>query len=206
MLSGDYMIKGLQYKSLKNYTFVDAEDLEVGSIEDLLLDPKTLEPTHLMLGAGFFEEYMEVVGKRPDIDELADINLMEIIDNSTIHINSKIGDLQRTDEDGSIPFDTIPFSTISKMTYILGESTVEGDLLDFEINGSESKFIFQFPSMHEKLVMLGYKQRVIVAISIKQVVVENNIFKIKITLDQIIKRAESEIPPLLNGKSVLTIS
>ena len=36
--------------------------------------------THLMLGAGFFEEYMEVVGKRPDIDELAEIELMEIID------------------------------------------------------------------------------------------------------------------------------
>lgn len=197
------MITGQRFLSLKRYTFVDVEDTEVGSIEDLVLSPNSLFPTHLVLGAGFFEEYLEVLGKKPDIDELAEIFLMEIIDNDVIYINKSLDDLIKTDENGIIPFPSILFSELQKYSLEDIDGKIDCELLDFEISGEHSMLIFSHNEIQEEMIQRGYKQRFELIIPLSTISINDSKLKIALSKDEIINKIEKDIPPKMTGKSIV---
>ena len=199
------MITGLRFHALKRYTFVDVEDTEVGSIEDLVLSPDTLYPTHLVLGAGFFEEYLEVLGKKPNIDELAEIFLMELIDNEIIYINKSLDDLIKTDENGKIPFPSMLFSELMKYQVFDTAGKIDCELLDFDISGESSSLIFSHNEIQDEMLLRGYKQRFELVIPLSKVSIADSTLTISTSKDEIINTIEKEIAPKMTGKSIIKI-
>lgn len=202
---GGKMIHGLRYTSLKRFIFVDNEDLEVGSIEDLVLDPETLLPTHLVLGAGFFEEYMEIMGKRPDIDELVEVDKLEQQNDSVILIHQSIDDMIKTDETGLIPFPSILFSHLMTVNATL-KSGEEVIISDYELSGGDSRLICHIQRLNDEMLKLQFRQRIELLIPLSRVKKSIDQLAISYTLDELIEITKQSVAPKLNGKSKIRIS
>ncbi|MCY3410946.1 MAG: hypothetical protein INQ03_04830 [Candidatus Heimdallarchaeota archaeon] len=197
------MITNIRYQSMRRYTFVDINDVEVGSLEDLVLNPKDLSATHLLLGAGFFEEYMEEVGKRPNIDEIVEITKMDVIEDHVIQIHEKIDELQTTNENGEIPFDSILFSElITKSITINGtESDIEID--DYLID-TTPKLVIQLPSVQQALSMKGFRQKFEFLVPISNFTYSESI---NLTLDEqtLVDKIEQTGEYKMTGKTIIDV-
>ena len=199
------MIDNIRYYSLKQYTFVDTNDIEPGSIEDLVLSPDTLEPTHLILGAGFFEEFMEDIGNKENIDEIAELSKMEM-KHDIVYLNEQLEDLIRTNKDGSLPFDGILFSHIREFEIYDNNIMHDAEIHDLLI-AKPSALIIQSQNLQKEMKLKGYKQKLEMIIPLTKVKFDekNNIIRVLFDLDDIIAKIEQEIEPRYSGKSLIQL-
>ncbi|MCH8906680.1 MAG: hypothetical protein IH840_06295 [Candidatus Heimdallarchaeota archaeon] len=193
----------IRFTKLKRYHFVDSEDLDVGNLEDVTLDKDSLVPHHLILGAGFFEELMEELGKREDIDEIAPLELISEIQGDHVIISRPIDELPRTDKNGKMPakYNVLMFSSLYEFGLIDQEGDIDATLLDLELNGDDSKFIFNYPTLQGPLQMEGFGQRFEVAFKVGSISLTKDKIVLPSTHDQLLELTRTTIQPKMRGKS-----
>ena len=76
------VVSNIRLSKLRRLHFVDVDDNDVGSLEDITFSVDNLAPQHLILGSNFFEELMEEIGKRENIDEIAPLSIVSDIDSN----------------------------------------------------------------------------------------------------------------------------
>jgi hypothetical protein len=195
----------IRYSKLKRYHLIDVNEVEL-NLEDLILDQKTLIPTHLMLGAGFFEELMEELGKKGDIDELAPLNIIKEIDKEYMLIEMPFEELETTNKKGVLPFSAIKFSDLLKYNIKAGASEFYLKLNDIEINGSDSQFIFISPELKEQLLKENYRQRIEIQIKISNTIITHDTIQLPFTKQDIIALIRNSVEPKPRGKSTIKIN
>ncbi|MDH5401051.1 MAG: hypothetical protein OEY49_01060 [Candidatus Heimdallarchaeota archaeon] len=192
----------IRFSILKRYTFLDSDEVEIGSLEDIALDPDTLVPMYFVLGAGFFEELMEEMGKREDIDELVPINDLLKLDDEFVIIKSKLSDLERTSH-GKYPFKTITLSELFKMPVLDSNGQCNAVFFDFQLDGDNIHAIFNYPGVDNKMRSEGYGQRFTIGFTIQSIKVTDYQIILPTSLDDIASKIKNNIEPKMRGKSFL---
>ena len=196
------MLNKIRFSVLKRRNFLDLNNVEA-SIEDLLLDVNTKHPTHLVVGAGFYEEYMEDIEEKDDIDELAELSLILEIDPITYRINDIIENLERTDKNGIAPFPAIKFQDLFKYDIIDTNNEKKQELFDFEIS-DDPYFIFNSYDLDNEMRSHGYGQRfeIYYSASIIYVDQENKKIQLPVSFNKLVERISSSVEPKIRGKSL----
>lgn len=195
------MFNKIRYSVLKRRNFLDINNVEV-SIEDLLLDVHTRHPTHLVIGAGFYEEFLEDIEEKDDIDELAELSIISEIDAITYRINDLVENLQRTDKKGNPPFSAIKFDDLLKFDILDKNNEQKQELFDFEIS-ENPYFIFNSYSLDNEMRTHGYGQRfeIYYASSLLNIDLENKLIQLPVSFDNLVERITKNIEPKMRGKS-----
>jgi sporulation protein YlmC with PRC-barrel domain len=189
----------IRFSKLKRYHFVDINDIDIGSLEDLVLDVDTLVPTYLLLGAGFFEELMEELGEKADVDELAPIDSVSEKAQETMLVNLPFDDLQTTSNKGALPFAGIKYSDLLKLPIIDSSQQFEGSLIDMEIHGNKSRFIFRSPLITENLQNQGYYQSFEISFLTSQITLEDNQILLPCAFEDILQKVREIVEPQMKG-------
>jgi hypothetical protein len=189
----------IRFSKLKRYHFVDVNDIDIGSLEDLVLDVGTLVPTHLLLGAGFFEELMEELGEKADVDEIAPIDIVSEKGQETMLVNSPFDILQTTSNKGALPFNGVKYSDLLKLPINDSSQQFEGSLIDIEIHGSISRFIFRSPLITENLQNQGYFQSFEISFLTSQITLQGNQILLPCAFKDILQKVQEVVEPQMRG-------
>ncbi len=144
------------FSQLQRCVFLDKNNVEIGSIEDLVLDEK-LYPTHLVLGSGFYEEFLEEVGDRDNIDELAELSLIKKIDNDTYKIKEPVENLPKTDINGRIG-GKLFLSDLREFPVFILDCINPIRIIDYIVD-KNPYFVFDDFNIHQKLRDKGINTR-----------------------------------------------
>jgi hypothetical protein len=155
-----------------------------------------------VIGAGFYEEYMEDIEEKDDIDELAELSMILEIDAITYRINEIIDNLVRTDKKGIAPFPAIKFQDLFKYDIINSDIENKLELFDFEIS-DDPYFIFNSYALDNEMRSHGYGQRFEIYYSSSLVTIdqENKRIQLPLSFSNIIERITKNIEPKMRGKS-----
>jgi sporulation protein YlmC with PRC-barrel domain len=184
---------------LKRYHFVDINNIDIGSLEDLVLDVDTLVPTHLLLGAGFFEELMEELGEKADVDELAPIEIVFEKAQEMMLVNLPFDNLQTTSNKGALPFKGVKYSDLLKLPIIDSSQQFEGSLSDIEIHGSKSRFIFRSPLITENLQNQGYYQSFEISFLTSHITLQDNQILLPCAFEDVLQKVREKVEPQMRG-------
>ena len=200
------MFNKIRYSILKRRNFLDINNVEA-SIEDLLLDINSRHPTHLVIGAGFYEEFLEDIEEKDDIDELAELSIISEIDAITYRINDLIENLERTDKKGKPQFSAIKFQDLFKFKVFDKNNEEKQELFDYEIS-EHPYFIFNSYYLDNEMRTHGYGQRfeIYYSSSVVNIDLENKIIQLPISFDNLVERITKNIEPKMRGKSYYIIN
>lgn len=193
----------IRYSQLKHYHIIDNHELEIGNLEDIGINIETLQPSSLILGAGFYEELMEEVGKKENIDEIAPIDIVERVDGDFIVLSKKLNELKTTNAKGELPHNQIKFSILSGYDVYDQNGKTKSQLSDIELNKEKSRYIFNYPELDITLKHKGYGQRFDVSFSIRDLEIANGKIILPSRLDDLVQKVENNIAPKNRGKSLL---
>ena len=200
------MFNKIRFSVLKRRNFLDLSNVEA-SIEDLLLDINTKHPTHLVVGAGFYEEFLEDIEEKDDIDELAELSIILEIDAITYRINEDIDNLERTDKNGQPNFPAIKFQDLFKFEIVDKNNEKRQELFDYEISDNPY-FIFNSYDLDNQMRMHGYGQRfeIYYSSSIINIDLENKKILLPLSFDNLVERITKSLEPKIRGKSYYIIN
>ncbi|OLS28282.1 MAG: hypothetical protein HeimC2_07740 [Candidatus Heimdallarchaeota archaeon LC_2] len=201
------VISNIRLTKLKRYHFVDADDNDIGSIEDLTLSKSTLEPLHFILGSHFFEELLEELGRKENIDEIAPINIVSEIDNEHVVLSESIDNLEITNEDGEIPDSKSIYRYSKILNYTIFDNSGELDakLIDLVLNYDKTSFIFNYANLKTNLMKDGFYQRFEISVPISKIKIDDEKIIISTSEEEMIKNAKLQIKPKEKGKSTIMI-
>lgn len=193
----------MRYSELKYYHFLDSEEQEMGTLEDLVLDTDTLEPSHLLLGAGFFAEFLEHKGDLEDIDELAPLDLVKEIDADYIILSESLSNLQTTSKEGKLPISGNKFSTLCKLPVFLQDNQIDAELFDIEINGKDSKLYFSYIELSKELGSHHYGQRFDICVRVDKVQINQETIRLPLSFDELRQYVIEEVEPKPRGRTTI---
>ena len=198
-------LKKIRLTKLRRHHFVDKDDLDVGSLQDLTLDRFKLTPKHLILGSNFFEELLEEMGKKANIDEVASVDTISGVQGNFVILNEKYENLEVTDEEGNLPesFEEIKYSDLSELNIIDREEKGGMDLIDYEMDGDNSRLIFNYPDIQYELMPEGFMQRFEISFHVKDITLSGENIITPSSKDEVIKKVKSTIEPKMKGKSTV---
>ncbi|MCE7733884.1 MAG: hypothetical protein GPJ54_03330 [Candidatus Heimdallarchaeota archaeon] len=201
------VVSNIRLTKLRRLHFVDVDDNDVGSLEDITFAIDNLEPQHLILGSNFFEELMEEIGKRENIDEIAPLSIVSEIDSNHAILSESIDDLERTTGSGDYlrKYQVILYSMFQKYEVHDNNGVFDGELIDVQLNGSESQFIFNYPSLKSKLMTDGYMQRFEIAVPLNKIEISSEKLIITTNEEDIALKAKEQHQPKEKGKSTIEI-
>lgn len=199
------MIKKIRYQSLKRHTFVDRNLTEIGSVEDLILAPDSLQATHLVLGAGFFEEFQEELGNKPNIDEIAALADMEQYSNTVYRVKKALDELEVTDTQGRVGFPHYLFCNLQKLKIHDLKGPTDGELHDYLISGENSAFCIQLPKFQYEMSMQGYRQKLEFLLPLNMVKINGEIITISTDTESLKSIIEKNLEMKMSGKSIIRI-
>ncbi|MHA2278526.1 MAG: hypothetical protein ACXAC2_22330 [Candidatus Kariarchaeaceae archaeon] len=201
------VISNIRLTKLRRYHFVDVDDNDVGSLEDITFAKKNLEPKHLILGSNFFEELLEEIGEREDIDEIAPLSIVSEIVGDHVVLSESIDDLERTKGTGEFldKYKVIPYSKLLSYQIHDENGLSEAELIDVELNGSESHFIFNYDLLKSKLMMEGYMQRFEIAIPIHNIEINDETLVLLTNETDLTAKARDQHQPKDKGKSTVIV-
>ncbi len=200
------MFSKIRFSVLKRRNFLDLNNVEA-SIEDLLLDISTKRPTHLVVGAGFYEEFLEDIAEKDDIDELAELSIILEIDAITYRINDNIDNLEKTDNNGQPNFPAIKFQDLIKFEIVDENNDRKQELFDYEIS-DDPYFIFNSYDLDNQMRVHGYGQRfeIYYSTSIIKIDKENKKILLPVSFENLVERITKDIEPKMRGKSYYIIN
>lgn len=201
------IVSNIRLTKLRRLHFVDVDDNDVGSLEDITFGLDNLVPQHLILGSNFFEELMEEIGKRENIDEIAPIGIVSEIDSNHAILSESIDDLERTTGTNAYleKYHVILYSMFKKYQVQDTNGVSEAELIDVQLNGSDSQFIFNYPNLKSKLMTDGYMQRFEIAVPINKIKIINEKLVISTHDEDIVSKAKQQHQPKDKGKSTVVI-
>ena len=195
----------IPYSRLRFYHFVDVDDQELGTLEDVILDPHSLTPTHIVLGGGFFEEFMESKGEIDDIDEIASLDLVDRIDNDFIVLKTKLEDLETTDSHGNLPIEGYKYTDFLKYPLSDRNGAIDGEIVDFVFDENDSLIIVHYPEVEQKMKLEGYMQKFEFHVPIDKVSVTDKIVEIDIDREMLFELIKEQVEIRMNGKSAVLL-
>lgn len=193
----------IRYSRLKHLHFVDKENHDMGTLEDLVLDKETLELSHILLGSSFFEEFMEEIGEIDNIDELAPVDIITGIEDGYVVISCNLEDLQTTNSDGTLPIDGLLFTKMMKLPVNFKDSSDVAELYDFIIDDDNPRFIFLLTSLIEKLLPMGYGQQFSISVPLSLVSVSKDKVDLNLTLAKIEKLISKKYQMKQRGRDLI---
>lgn len=193
----------IRFSNLQRFTFFDKDDIEIGSAVDLLLETNSLEPISLLMGAGFFEELMEEMGRKENQDEIAPLSLIENLDDKNLKINAKLQDLELTDDNGDPYFDCYKLSKLKSLESKDLDDGKDWILEDFLINNKNSYFTFTNTKIDSEMKRFNYGQRFEIYITINSIEIKENLLIIKLRYDDIISQIKETLEAKDRGKSII---
>lgn len=201
------VLSNIRLAKLKRYHFVDSEDNDIGCIEDLTLSKSTLQPTQFLLGSNFFEELLEELGKKGNIDEIVPLDIVSEMDHEHVILSESIENLEVTDENGVIPGDLPLYLYSNILNYKIFDNSGEVDavLIDIILNYENSCLIFNYSNLKASLMSEGFYQRFEISVPISKIKIEDEKIIILSSKEEMIDKAKSQIKPKEKGKSTIFI-
>ncbi len=137
---------------------LDSSGEKIGKVGDLTFSfDGELKLSKFILSGSRWEEFLESIKFRPDLDPIFDESLIERIDDN-VHINTTKNSLKTTLESDAIPAGDIRLSDFMKMDIVDKNGKKVGRVIDvdFDIDGSVS-MIVGGSFIEEKLEAAGLK-------------------------------------------------
>lgn len=200
-------ISNIRLSKLRRFHFVDVDDNDVGSLEDITFSTNNLIPKHLILGSNFFEELLEEMGERANIDEIAPFEIVSEISKEHVILSKSVDDLERTTGTGEYleKYQSILYSQLQQYQ-IFDDNGISGaELIDVDLNGSDSHFIFNYTNLKSKLAMEGYGQRFEIAVLISDMKLVDGKIIISTNEEEIVSKTKQQHEPKQKGKSTVIV-
>jgi sporulation protein YlmC with PRC-barrel domain len=129
------MIKGMDsclFSYIGNFKVVDKNNVNIGRIGDALLSKNDLDIDSVIIHGSFFEEKLEDIGIREDIDPIVPVNLISNVDTdkSTITLSESKENLKTTKKDWSPPDNVYQLSKLRKTPVMDNEGEKVGTIID----------------------------------------------------------------------------
>jgi len=185
---------------------VDAKDQEMGTLEDFILDTTTMQPTHFILGGGFFEEYLESTGSIDDIDELAPLEIVDHIDNDYIVLVKTLDELETTNQDGALPIEGIKYSKFTKLSLEDREGPISAEIIDYEFEYEHSRIVLNHFTLQDELRSQGYMQKFEFIVPIDKVSIQDQLIHLDLAKTDLIQMAQEQVEPKSIGRSIIQIN
>lgn len=109
------VIQDKSLKQLSQRVVLDAEGKKIGRIKDAIVDKKNLDLIGFVIHGSKWEEMMEGLGIKKDVDPLVSNDLITNVDDSSIILNKSKRDLPNAMVSGTLTEDKILFSDIRKV-------------------------------------------------------------------------------------------
>jgi sporulation protein YlmC with PRC-barrel domain len=142
----DIMFDKLNLASLKFKLVVDPNGNKLGRIKDAVVNRHSLSVRGFVIKGSVWEELLENLGIKKDVDPLLPIEIIEKISDSNIVINKLSKELQNTMDPSTLTDDEVLFSSFKEMPI-------------FDKNGDEVGFIIDIHFDNDKIYyQLGGKK------------------------------------------------
>jgi hypothetical protein len=178
----------------------------MGSLEDVILDPENLTATHIILGGGFFEEYMESSGQIDDIDELAPLDIIDKIDNDYIVLTKQLEELETTDKEGNLPVNGFKYSDFVKLPLSDLSGEVDGEIFDYIFNYDDSYVVLIHQGVGSALMADQFYQKIELEIHIRHFSVKDGKIKLAKDPESMVAEVKQQVQPKSMGKSRVVIN
>jgi len=152
----------LRLSDLKRYAIYDSKGQDIGEPIDIALNTNDeYRASSIIIGGGFIEELLEELEKRDNIDEFFSFSQISRIENSTIHLNIKEEELNKTDAQGNLPKGLIRFNTIHRMKVVDTSGNSIGEVHDIVFKEGHTYLVIQDFQFNRNLsITSDYRQRI----------------------------------------------
>lgn len=153
--------RSLNCRELKECDVIDSAGEKIGKIGDMTFTfDGELKLSQFILAGSAWEEFLESVGVRPDMDPVFDSSLIERLGDH-IKLNTSKNSLKSTLDKGAIPKGEIRLSTLESMDIIDENGVKVGRAIDidFDVDGSASLTVGG-GFFEETLEAIGFKSDV----------------------------------------------
>lgn len=192
--------RSLNCRELKECDVLDSAGEKIGKINDMTFTfDGELKLSQFILAGSAWEEFLESVGAKPDMDPVFDGSLIERLGDK-IQLNTSKNSLKSTLDDGAIPTGEIRLSTLEDMD-ILDENGVKVGRaidIDFDVDGN-AMLTVGGGFFEETLESLGFKADVDIIVPGTTISAITDSIQLKVskdslglTMDQALKTPEVE--------------
>jgi sporulation protein YlmC with PRC-barrel domain len=153
--------KSLNCRELRECDVVDSSGEKVGRISDMTFTfDGELKLSQFILAGSVWEEFLESVGVKPDVDPVFDGTLIERLGDK-IELNTSRNSLKSTPDEDAVPVGEIRLSALEDMEILDTDGVVVGKAvdIDFDVNGMASLTVGG-GFIEETLESLGLKEDV----------------------------------------------
>lgn len=196
-------IPSIRYSQLKHLHFVDFDNHEMGTLEDLVLEESTFSPSFLILGSSFFEEFMEEIGERDNIDEIAPIECIDRIEGDYVILSCRLDDLDTTNKKGETGKRGYLLSELMQYTVKLDNEEDIGQFYDYLIDEKSCRFIISLTTITERLYQKGYGQKFNLMVSPQYLKINEEKIEMTISSDDIEQRIIDTIEMRQRGRDLI---
>jgi hypothetical protein len=172
-------------------------------LEDLVLEESTFRPIFLILGSSFFEEFMEEIGERDNIDEIAPIDCIDRIEGDYVILSCKLDDLDTTNKKGETGKSGHLLAELMQYTVNLSNEDEIGQFYDYLIDEKSCRFIISLTTITERLYQKGYSQKFNLMISPKYLKINDKMIELMISSDDIEQRIIDSIEMRQRGRDLI---
>lgn len=153
--------RSLSCRELREYDVVDSAGEKVGRIGDMTFTfDGELKLSQFILAGSAWEEFLESVGVKPDMDPVFDGKLIERLGDK-IELNTSKNSLKSTLDQDAVPFGEIRLSALEDMDILDENGVVVGKAVDIDFDESGmASLTVGGGFIEETLESLGFKQDV----------------------------------------------
>jgi sporulation protein YlmC with PRC-barrel domain len=121
----------MKYSEIRGKEVIDSEGEKVGDIIDCIVDISENKITlkHLVLGGGKIEEFLELIGARPDIDPVCNVSHLDTISDK-VYLNIGKANLKNTIDPGIVSETDLTFSQLGKLHIVDSDGLKLGQVID----------------------------------------------------------------------------
>ncbi len=189
----------LKYSELKKKEVVDSNGEHIGEVIDSTFNfsDNRLELKHIILGGGRFEELLEKIRARPDIDPVCNVSDIDSISDK-VYLNVDKESLCKTMDKGVFTDSDFLYSDFSKMKIVDADDIKLGNVIDLWFDKASHLWLILggsfFEELLEKLHAIPDIDLLVPHDDIESI--ENGVIKLKKTKFQLESTCESEYEKL----------
>lgn len=138
------LFSGFKFSDIKNCDIIDKDGERVGRLIDAVFKPsgQGMELKKFVVGGSRFEEMMEDLGLKEDIDPVFPVDVIEVVTHKHIRLNCGKNDLKSTTIDNdAIEGDEMKLSQLSKFKLFDSTSDHIGNIMDLMFDNGAFQFI-----------------------------------------------------------------
>ncbi|MCY3411710.1 MAG: hypothetical protein INQ03_08775 [Candidatus Heimdallarchaeota archaeon] len=162
---------GLRFmEDIKNATVYDSNNVKLGRVLDCLVKQteEGVDLTKFTIGGSYWEELLEDMGLKPDVDPVFGVEVIESVAPKSIKLSVPGEELKSTTIDpDAIDADEFKLSHLSDIQLVDSNDEPLGNIIDIKFAGGHFQFVLGDGSWKEMLEDLGLREDIDFLISPK---------------------------------------